>query len=44
LNLMLDEYYSERKWTAQGLPTKEILLTLGLDDAVTELERLASKS
>jgi aldehyde:ferredoxin oxidoreductase len=40
LNMMLDEYYSERKWTPQGVPTKEILFKLGLDNAITELEKL----
>lgn len=39
LNLMLDEYYSARGWTTEGVPTKEKLLELGLENAVKELEK-----
>lgn len=28
---MLDEYYDLRGWTKDGVPTKEILIELGLD-------------
>ncbi len=40
LNQMLDDYYAERGWTAEGVPTKQKLLELSLDTAVTELEKL----
>lgn len=40
LNQMLDEYYYERGWTAEGIPTKQKLLDLGLENAVEELEKM----
>lgn len=39
LNNMLDEYYSERGWTVKGVPTREKLHDLGLENAVAELEK-----
>jgi aldehyde:ferredoxin oxidoreductase len=40
LNKMLDEYYHERGWTNEGVPTRQKLLDLGLEKAVADLERL----
>jgi aldehyde:ferredoxin oxidoreductase len=39
LDKMLDEYYSVLGWTPEGVPTKEKLLELGLENAVKELEK-----
>lgn len=39
LKIMLDEYYFERGWTVEGVPTKEKLLDLGLKNAASELEK-----
>ncbi|WP_425058989.1 putative oxidoreductase YdhV [Sporomusa carbonis] len=47
LSTMLDEYYAERDWTKDGLPTPEKLIELGLDEAVAfvagEVEAAAAK-
>ncbi|BES63976.1 aldehyde ferredoxin oxidoreductase family protein [Gottschalkiaceae bacterium SANA] len=40
LNMMLDEYYQERQWTSEGIPTKEKLEKLGLDEAIECLSKL----
>lgn len=40
LKIMLDEYYSERGWDANGIPTKEKLMELGLQEVIEDLERL----
>ncbi|MDD1777404.1 MAG: aldehyde ferredoxin oxidoreductase family protein [Candidatus Helarchaeota archaeon] len=37
LDKMLDEYYKIRRWTADGIPTKELLLDLGLPELAKEL-------
>ena len=34
LKRMLSDYYSERGWTADGVPTREKLMALELDEAV----------
>ena len=34
LNRMLDRYYALRGWTRDGVPTKERLIALGLEDVV----------
>lgn len=34
LDTMLDEYYAARGWTNEGVPTKEKLMELGLEDAI----------
>jgi len=39
LDLMLDEYYAERGWDKNGIPTKEKLAELGLEDVIKDLER-----
>ena len=39
LDFMLDEYYVARGWGKDGNPSREILLDLGLDACVTNLER-----
>lgn len=44
LNQMLDEYYSERGWTAQGVPTRQKLQELGLENAIAELEKSGALS
>ncbi len=44
LNQMLDEYYTERGWTAQGVPTRQKLLELSLENAVAELEKAGALS
>ncbi|NSW92246.1 MAG: hypothetical protein HPY74_16510 [Firmicutes bacterium] len=36
---MLDEYYAERGWDKNGIPTKEKLAELGLEDVIKDLER-----
>ncbi|MFW9830608.1 MAG: aldehyde ferredoxin oxidoreductase family protein [Candidatus Thorarchaeota archaeon] len=40
LDPMLDEYYSVRNWTQDGLPTRSELRRLGLDDVADELAKL----
>jgi aldehyde:ferredoxin oxidoreductase len=37
LDLMLDEYYAERGWDSNGIPTKEKLNELGLENVVNDL-------
>ena len=39
LDLMLDEYYVARGWGKDGNPSREVLLDLGLDACVANLER-----
>ncbi len=39
LDLMLDEYYVARGWGKDGNPSREVLLDLGLDECVANLER-----
>jgi len=38
LELLLDDYYLERGWTASGVPTKDLLTKLGLEEysSITE--------
>ena len=38
LDVMLDEYYAVRGWTADGVPRLETLLRLGLSDVASDLE------
>lgn len=38
LNKMLDEYYTARGWTPEGVPTEEKLLSLGLEEAAALLK------
>ncbi|MDI6824549.1 MAG: aldehyde ferredoxin oxidoreductase family protein [Bacillota bacterium] len=40
LNRMLDEYYHERGWNAEGVPTRAKLTQLGLESAIVELEKI----
>ncbi|WHH60809.1 aldehyde ferredoxin oxidoreductase family protein [Petroclostridium sp. X23] len=40
LKEMLDEYYNVRNWTMDGIPTREKLTELGLENAITTLEGL----
>jgi hypothetical protein len=40
LDVMLDEYYAARGWGANGNPSREVLLDLGLADTVARLEQL----
>jgi aldehyde:ferredoxin oxidoreductase len=40
LDQMLDEYYKERGWTPEGVPTREKLLALGLAEAASDLEKM----
>lgn len=40
LKLMLDEYYTARNWTRDGVPTREKLMELGLESAIASLEKL----
>lgn len=35
---MLDEYYATRNWTEEGVPTREKLEELGLQDVIAKLE------
>lgn len=37
LQMMLDEYYALRGWTAEGIPTREKLHSLGLASVVGDL-------
>ena len=37
LQAMLDEYYEERGWTKEGVPTKERLISLGMEEELSEL-------
>ena len=38
LDLLLDDYYMSRGWTAGGVPTKELLAKLGLEDYSSIIE------
>ncbi len=38
LDLLLDDYYQSRGWTADGVPTKSLLVTLGMEDLSNILE------
>jgi len=42
LDFMLDEYYEERGWTREGVPTKEKLISLGMEDELAELSKYVS--
>jgi aldehyde:ferredoxin oxidoreductase len=42
LDYMLDEYYRERGWREDGVPTRERLLELGLPELVRDLEGVCS--
>ena len=42
LDYVLDEYYAERGWTMDGVPTKEKLVSLGMDDELAELSKFIS--
>ena len=44
LNQMLDEYYAERGWNAQGVPSRQKLQELGLENAIAELEKSGALS
>jgi aldehyde:ferredoxin oxidoreductase len=37
LNCMLDQYYALRGWTCDGIPTKERLVALGLEDVTATM-------
>ncbi|HHX74288.1 MAG TPA: aldehyde ferredoxin oxidoreductase family protein [Firmicutes bacterium] len=37
---MLAEYYAERDWSPEGVPSREKLASLGLDNAVATLEKM----
>jgi aldehyde:ferredoxin oxidoreductase len=39
LDLLLDDYYASRGWTAQGVPTKEKLAELGMDELLPIVEK-----
>jgi aldehyde:ferredoxin oxidoreductase len=38
LDLLLDDYYSSRGWTPMGVPTKDVLAKLGLEDLTGIIE------
>jgi aldehyde:ferredoxin oxidoreductase len=38
-NSMLQTYYKHRGWDERGIPTKETLKKLGLDDAIGQLNK-----
>ena len=42
LDYMLDEYYEARGWTKDGIPTKEKLQSLGMEDELAELSKHVS--
>jgi len=42
LDYMLDEYYAERGWTLDGVPTREKLISLGMDEELAELSKHVS--
>ena len=44
VNKMLDEYYEAMGWDKNGIPTKERLMKLGLEDAADEIETLIRKN
>jgi aldehyde:ferredoxin oxidoreductase len=35
LDLLLDDYYTSRGWTLEGVPTTKTLKELGMDDALS---------
>ena len=37
-NAMLDEYYRLRGWDSNGIPTREKLTALGLEEAAKDLD------
>jgi aldehyde:ferredoxin oxidoreductase len=39
LDLLLDDYYASRGWTAQGVPTKEKLAELGMEELLPIVEK-----
>jgi aldehyde:ferredoxin oxidoreductase len=39
LDLLLDDYYSSRGWTVEGVPTTEKLKELGMDDLLSIVEK-----
>jgi len=43
LDYMLDEYYDARGWTKDGVPTKEKLMELGMEEEWAELEKYVSQ-
>jgi aldehyde:ferredoxin oxidoreductase len=36
-DLMLNAYFEARDWTADGIPTRQKLITLGLDDVAKDI-------
>ena len=40
LDRMLDEYYRERGWTSEGVPTRKKLESLGMPEAIKSLEEV----
>jgi aldehyde:ferredoxin oxidoreductase len=42
LDLMLDDYYSSRGWTLEGVPTKEKLQQLGLEEFTSIIQGKAA--
>jgi len=42
LEYMLDEYYDARGWTKDGVPTKEKLISLGMEEEMAELAKYVS--
>jgi len=40
LDFMLDEYYEDRGWSKAGVPTRERLVSLGMEDELAVLEKL----
>ena len=40
LETMVNEYYSEREWDQAGLPTRQKLMSLGLDFVADDLENM----
>jgi len=43
LDLLLDDYYRSRGWTANGIPTKSQLSKLGMDDLSSIIEGKEAK-
>ena len=41
LGKMLDEFYSLMKWTYKGIPIKEKVIELGLEEIYTHPEKLS---
>ena len=42
LDFMLDEYFEARGWTKEGVPTREKLLELGMDEELAQLSKHVS--